>query len=98
LFEQPRSKSSSNSLGTMDEHNKNDMQGEEQLSVMMTRDAASNGGRGDSNVTYANPLEQPCSNRSENLLEQPSGKSLIRWGQWISAMRRTCKGRIHRLL
>jgi hypothetical protein len=73
--EQPSSKSSLNSLGTMDERNKKDMQGEDQLSIVMMRDAALNDGRGDNDITHANPLERPRLNPSENLVEQPSGKS-----------------------
>jgi hypothetical protein len=57
LLEQPSGKSSSNSLGTMDERNKNDVQGEDQLSVVMTRDATLTNGRGDNDITYANLSE-----------------------------------------
>jgi hypothetical protein len=56
-LEQPSSKSSSNPSETMDEHNEKDVQGEDPLSVMMTRDAASNNRGGNSNVTYANLSE-----------------------------------------
>jgi hypothetical protein len=75
LSEQPRGKSSSNSLGTMDEHDKKDVQGEDQSLVVITRDAALNNWRGENNITYANLSERPRSNPSENLLKQPSGKS-----------------------
>jgi hypothetical protein len=59
----------------MDEHNKKEVRGDDQSYVVMMRDAASNNRRGDNDVTYANPLEQPCLNPSENSSEQPSSKS-----------------------
>jgi hypothetical protein len=54
-LEQPSGKSSSNLSGTMNEHNEKDVQGEDQSSVVMTRDAASND-KGGGTVMSCTPI------------------------------------------